>query len=200
MNLSTLAALPPEKTDEAFFRENLPELPAWRFRLVAGSPDPDSAGSLQAERIEQIVHKLKAAYDYIFIDIGRSLSNMILPLIQKADVVAIIISADKGAIRLTRVVRQYLQEKGLPPNRIYAILNRVVGFEGVTKPEMEGMLGLMMETTIPHLGGNFSLANNQHIPLALKFPRDTAAMILKEAALKIITLADRVRAETQHGG
>jgi MinD-like ATPase involved in chromosome partitioning or flagellar assembly len=125
---------------------------------------------------------------------------MILPLIQKADVVALIISPDKGAIRLTRIIRQYLQEKGLPPNRIFAILNRVVGVEGVTKPEIEGMLDLTIETTIPHLGGNFSLANDQHIPLALKFPRDTAAMILKEAALKIITLANRTRAETRQGG
>lgn len=200
MNLSTLAALPPEKTDEAFFRESLPGIPAWRFRLVAGSPNPESASSLQAERIEQIVRKLKTAYDYIFIDVGRSLSNMILPLIQKADVVALIISPDKGAIRLTRIVRQYLKEKGLPPNRIFAILNRVVGFEGVTKPEIEGLLDLTIETTIPHLGGNFSLANDQHIPFALKFPRDTAAMILKEAALKIITLANRTRAETRQGG
>jgi len=200
MNLSTLCTLPSETTDETFFRENLPALPAWRFRLVAGTPDPESAGSLQAKRIEQIVSKLQATYDYIFIDIGRSLSNMILPLIQKADVVAIIVSPDKGAIRLTRIVRQYLQEKGLPPNRIYAILNRVVGFEGVTKPEIEGLLSLTMQTTIPHLGGNFSLANDQHIPFALKFPRDTAAMILKEAALKIITLANHARAETQQRG
>jgi len=200
MNLSTLCALPSETTDETFFRENLPALPAWRFRLVAGTPDPESAGSLQAKRIEQIVSKLQATYDYIFIDIGRSLSNMILPLIQKADVVAIIVSPDKGAIRLTRIVRQYLQEKGLPPNRIYAILNRVVGFEGVTKPEIEGLLSLTMQTTIPHLGGNFSLANDQHIPFAIKFPRDTAAMILKEAALKIITLANHARAETQQRG
>ena len=73
----------------------------------------------------------------------------------------------------------------------------MVGFEGVSKPEVESLLGLTVQTTVPHLGGNFSLANNQNIPLALKFPGDTASMILKEAALQMITLADRVRAESQ---
>ncbi len=140
---------------------------------------------------------LKSAYDYIFIDIGRSISQIILPLIQQADVVALVVSADMVAVDLTRVILGYLKEKGLPPNRIYAILNRVVGFEGVSKPEVESLLGLPIQNTVPYLGGNFSLANNQHIPVALKFPGDTATMILKEMASQIISLADRVRAESQ---
>jgi MinD-like ATPase involved in chromosome partitioning or flagellar assembly/CheY-like chemotaxis protein len=197
MNLSTIAALPPEETNETFFRENLPELPAWRFRLLAGVPDPENTSNLNVNRIGQIVQMLKAAYDYIFIDIGRSLSQIILPLIQQAEVVALVVSADMVSIVLTRVILGYLQEKGLPPNRIYAILNRVVGFEGVSKSEVESLLGLPIQNTVPYLGGNFSLANNQHIPLALKFPGDTTAMILKEMASQIIGLADRVRAESQ---
>lgn len=195
MNIITLAALPHEKTDENFFRENLPNLPAWHFRLVAGSPDPESASGLRAERIVQIVQKLRAVYDYIFIDIGRSLSNMILPLIQQADLVTIVISPDISAIKLSRIVCQYLQSKGLSQDHIYAILNRVVGFEGVTKAEVEGLLSLQIQTTVPHLGSNFSLANNQHVPLALKFPGDSSSMILKEAAAQVMAQASRIRAE-----
>jgi MinD-like ATPase involved in chromosome partitioning or flagellar assembly/CheY-like chemotaxis protein len=200
MNLVSFAALPPEKTDEAFFRDSLPNQPAWRFRLVAGAPDPESAASLRGERIVQIVQKLRATYDYVFIDIGRSLSNMVLPIIQQADLVALVISPDIGAVKLTRTIWQYLQSKGLSTKNIFTILNRVVGFEGVTKPEVEGLLNLTIQATIPHLGGNFSLANNQHVPLALKFPGDSSAMILKEAAAQMMTMADRVRSDTQRGG
>ena len=200
MNLATLAALPPEKTDAAFFRENLPALPAWQFHLAAGSPDPERASGLRAGRIEQIVHTLQSAYDYVLVDLGRSLSNISLPLIQQADLIAIVISPDLSAVQLTRIVWAYLQAKGLSQDHIFAILNRVVGFEGVTKSEVEGLLGLAIQTTMPYLGGNFSLANNQHVPFVLKFPGDTAAMILKEAALQMIALAGRVRAESQQGG
>lgn len=199
MNLVTLSALPPEKTDAAFFRDNLPNLRAWRFHLVAGSPDPESASSLRAERIGQIVQNLQDAYDYVFIDLGRSLSNMILPLIQQADVVAIAISTDLGAVSLTRVIWQYLRSKGVNPLHIFPILNRVVGFEGVTKSKVEELLGLEIRMTMPHMSGDFALANNQHIPLVLKYPRDTVAMILKESAAQMITLADHMRADAHRG-
>lgn len=33
--------------------------------------------------------------------------------------------------------------------------------------------------------GNFSLANNQNIPVCLKFPTDTAAMVMKQATLEM---------------
>jgi hypothetical protein len=32
--------------------------------------------------------------------------------------------------------------------------------------------------------GNFTLANNQHTPLSVKFPTDSASMVLKQAAIE----------------
>lgn len=193
MNLISLAAMPPEKTDAAFVRESLPKPPAWKFHLVAGSPDPESASSLRADRIGQIVESLQSAYDFIFIDVGRSLSQIILPIIQQANLIAMTISPDMGTVRLSRIVWQYLQSKGLSKGHIYAILNRVVGFEGITKSEVEDVLGLPIRSALPHLAGNLLMANNQNVPFASKFPNDTATMVLKESAAQIIEMAERTR-------
>lgn len=38
---------------------------------------------------------------------------------------------------------------------------------------------------MPYMMGNFSLANNQNTPISLKFPTDTAALVMKQAALEI---------------
>jgi len=199
MNLISVTALPPEKTNATFFRESLPELPAWRFHLVAGSPDPESAGGLRVGRIEEIIDTLRSVYDYVFIDIGRALSNITLPLIQQADVIALVLSTELNAVTLTKKVWQYLQAKGVSADHIYAILNRAVGLEGLTKFDIESLLGLKVQTTMPYLGGDFALANNQHIPITLKYPNDTATMILKETAGQIITLAKQMRARTNTG-
>lgn len=195
LNLVKIAALPPEKTTAAFFREKLPLLVNWNFHLVAGSPDPESASGLRAGRIEQIVQALQAAYDYVLIDLGRSLSAISLPLIQQADLTALVVSPDVSAVQLTRIVWQYLQAKGLTKGHIYPILNRVVGFEGLAKPEVEAVIGLEFRMAMPHLGGNVALANNQHLPIPIKYPHDTAALIFKESAAQMITLAERMRAE-----
>ena len=200
LNLITAAVMEPEKTDEVFFRDNLPKLPAWHFHLLAGSPDPESANSLRTERIGQIIQTLKATYDYVFLDIGRSLSNISLPLIQTADLVVIVVNADMSSIAMTRKVWQYLQTKGVSTERVYVFLNHIVGAEGLTKPELEYPLGMPIQATLPFLAGNFTFANTQHVPLGLKFPRDTSAIILKETAGQIIGLARRIQARSKKGG
>ena len=53
---------------------------------------------LDSERIEQIVDVLHSAYDIIILDLGRSLSRISLPLIQKADLITLIVSTDQSTI------------------------------------------------------------------------------------------------------
>jgi hypothetical protein len=79
--------------------------------------------------------------------------------------------------------------------KVYAILNRAVGLEGVTKAQAEQMIGLPIKTTMPYMGGDFSLANNLNQPITVKYPTDTASIILKGAAEEIVNLARRLRAK-----
>jgi hypothetical protein len=66
--------------------------------------------------------------------------------------------------------------------------------EGLTKAEIEKMLDITIRTSIPYLGGNFSMANNQHLPYSAKFPGDTASIILKDSSQQMIDVARRQRA------
>jgi pilus assembly protein CpaE len=193
-NLITVADLPSRQTNEEYFHSNLPEPELWKFQLLAGSPDPQHGNILKGERIEQIVDKLRSAYDFVILDLGRSLSRIGLPLIQKADLITLIVSTDQSTVQLTRTVWNYLQTQGIDDQRIYAILNRAVGLEGLTKTEAEEIIGLKIKTTMPYMGSNFSLANNLNQPITTKYPTDTASIILKETAGDMVRLARHLRA------
>jgi hypothetical protein len=78
------------------------------------------------------------------------------------------------------------------PQRIYPILNRAVGLEGMTKAEAEQMLGVQIRVTMPYMGGNFTLANNRHEPVALKFPNDTFTLALNEVATELADTAQKL--------
>lgn len=195
LNLVTITELPPETVSSEFLQHNLPTPEPWLFQLVAGSPDPESANNrLKVERIPGIVSALKSQYNFVAVDLGRSLSRISLPIIQQADLVCLIVSTDLPTVELSRTVWEYLQVHGVEANGVYTILNRAVGLEGLTKPEAEEIIGLRINTAIPYLGSNFALANNQHQPYALKFPQDTAALILKQTASEMAALAQRLRA------
>ena len=194
LNLATVTDLPFAQTSVEYFRRNLPEPESWKFQLLAGSPDPQHGNIIKGERIGQIVDVLRSAFDIIILDLGRSLSRISLPLIQKADLINLIVSTDQSTIQLTKTVWDYLQTQAIDNQKIYAILNRAVGLEGLTKAEAEGIIGLTIKTTLPYMGSNFSLANNLNQPITTKYPTDTASIIFKETAGDMLRLVQRLRA------
>jgi Flp pilus assembly CpaE family ATPase len=139
---------------------------------------------------------LCSAYDFVILDIGRSLSRLSLPLIQKADLIVLIVSTDQSTVKLTKTVCDYLHIQGVNSQKIYAILNRAVGLESVTRAQAEEIIGLPIKTTMPYMGGNFALANNLNQPITVKYPSDTASIVLKGAAQDIMNLARRMRQVT----
>jgi len=104
LNLVTVADLPSAQTNEEYFLKNLPEPELWKFQLLAGSPDPQHGNNIKGERISQIVDTLCSAYDFIILDIGRALSRISLPLIQKADLIILVVSTDQSTIKLTKTI------------------------------------------------------------------------------------------------
>ncbi len=192
-NLVTISDLDPQETSPDYFKENLAVPKDWRFHLLAGSPDPETGNHLKSANIGDIINKLRASFDYVIIDLGRSLSKISLPIIESADLITLVLSSEISTITLTKTTLAYLIQKGIKQSSIYSILNRAVGLEGMSKPEAEKELGLEIKTALPYMGGSFSFANNQHAPVTLKFPNDTASMVLREAAKQIIEQARKTR-------
>lgn len=185
LNLVGVAQEPEEKVTTDYLSKYLPVPPHWLFHLLPGVPDPQSSLTLQVGHIPHIVDSLRKAYDYVFIDLGRSLSKISLPIIHEADLVALILSTDLSTVNHTKKIWQYLREQGIDPNRVFPILNRAVGMEGLTKAETEKILGIEIKLAMPYMMGNFTLANNQNTPISIKFPTDTATLILKQAVVEM---------------
>ncbi|MCC6261133.1 MAG: response regulator [Anaerolineales bacterium] len=194
-NIVTVADIPPLEMKPDYFETELPEIPLWKFNLLAGSPDPESGNRLNVARIWDIVAGIKSAFDYVLVDLGRSLSKISLPLLQHADLIALIVSTDLSAVHSAKILLDYLKNKGVRENAIFTILNRAVGLEGASKPDAEKILEMPIKATIPYLSGNFALANNQRQPYSLKFPKETAAFIFAETAREITALAYKMRTE-----
>lgn len=193
LNVITVADLPTGQTNGDYFRKNLPRPELWQFQLLAGSPDPQKANALKGDRVGMIIETLRSAYDFVILDIGRSLSRISLPLIQQSDLIALIVSTDHSTIKLTKTICDYLQSQGVDDEKIYTILNRALGLEGATKTEAEKIISLPIKTTLPYMGGNFALANNLNQPITTKYPNDTASIILKDLALDMTRVARLLR-------
>jgi pilus assembly protein CpaE len=186
LNIATVTDRPLENITPEYVRENLVFPPHWLIHLLPGCPTPHASNLLHVERIPNVIDALRKTHSYVLVDLGRALSKISLPIIKEADLIVLVVSTDASTVALTKTVLDYLQkEEGVEASRIFPILNRAVGTEGLTKSDAENALGLGIRLTMPYLMGNFTLANNQHTPLSLKFPSDTASMVLKEAAIEM---------------
>ena len=192
-NIVTIAEESAQRTDVNFLRRELPHMETWNFNLLAGSPDPELSNQLNVNRIWDLVSGLKSAYDFVLVDIGRSLSKITLPLIQHADLVGLLISTDVSTISLTKTILDFLKSKGVTSESIYTILNRHASLEGLSKREAENVLGIKINAAIPYLGTNFGFANSQHKPYTLKFQNDTASIIFHDSAKEMAALARKNR-------
>ncbi len=186
LNLVSVAMQRPEMTTPAYFKENLPLASGWSFYLLAGAPDPESANQLSFERVSDILKALLASYDFVLVDLGRSLSRISMPIIKQAEVIVLVLSTDLATADLTLTVWKYLESQGVKAECIYAIQNRAVGLEGQTKGELEKTIGLPIRLTIPYMGDNLTVANNRHEPIITRLPNDSVAMLLKQVAGQVL--------------
>jgi pilus assembly protein CpaE len=191
MNLISTASQSPEITDSVFFTENLPAVPGWHFHLLAGSQDPPSTNQLVSDRVAGILSALLGSYDYLFVDLGRSLSRISLPIIQHSNVLALILGTDLATCAITKTVCEFLQSLGVDSSRIYAIQNRSIGLEGLSRPEVEKLIGVPVQHTIPYLIDNLTVANNRHEPFLTMFPNDATAMVLQQIASQMIEMSEK---------
>jgi CheY-like chemotaxis protein len=191
--LVSISYMPASQTTAEELERILPRVEHWYFRLLAGCRNPDKAARLNFARIGRLVSALKSAFDYVVLDLGRSLSRISLPLIEAADLVVVVATMERDAVDLTRNSVEFLQSRGVQASAMYLMMNRAIQVESLSKEECEQVIRLPIKAAMPHLGGNLSLANHWHQPYALKFGNDAAGLILKRAAQEIAAAAKSQR-------
>ncbi len=200
VNLYTLTTADTQTLQAQALQQKLPKILPWGFHVLAAPPDPEASNQIRAERIGPLIEALREAFDYVFVDLGRSLSRISLPILEQADVILLVVTPDSSTTLLTRIVLEFLIKKGIPTKRILPIINRPVGLEGLTKARVDEEIGLASLYTIPYLGGNVTVANQLHQPLIEKFPKDMIAISLQDIIRDVLKKMQKLREEMLTGG
>lgn len=152
----------------------------WKLHLLPGAPDPQTAQDLRVDHVEAVITELRRAFDVVFVDCGRTLSRISLPLLRQAAKIMLVVSSDLATVALTKTVLLFLDSQGIRRKNIGLVLNRAVGLEGLSRPELERELGLAVCSLVPHLSDQFALANNQHVPLVTRLASNTVLFTLQD--------------------
>lgn len=192
-NIINVSEQPTDAITPEYFHDKLIVPPNWLIHLLPGSPNPEMSYHLLVDHIPGVITTLKKAYDSTMVDLGRALSRISLPIIHEADLIVLILGPNLSTVSLTQKAWKFLLDQGIKKDRLFPILNRAIGLEGLTKAGAEKIMGFEIKLTIPYMAENFALANNQNIPISIKFPNDTVSIVIKHAAIEISKQAIKVQ-------
>lgn len=167
-------------------RAELPIPEGWAFYLIAGANNPSRASELKPDHLAPLLQNLRIGFRTIFVDVGRTLSDLSLMVLRQADVLVTVVSPSTEVVETTAGAMAYLSETGIRRERFFVVTNRPLGVEDLSVEEVEMGLNHPVDAAVPYLRDTMYISNRLHLPLDRRFASETGTVALKKAAQQLI--------------
>jgi pilus assembly protein CpaE len=114
--------------------------------LLLAPPSPETAELVTPEHLPAIIDQLRGLYDYILIDIDKRLDDVNLGVLEAAETMFVVMTADLSCLKNVRLVLETISHLGYEAEKIQLVLNRSNAFTGINVKNAEGAL----KRTIDH--------------------------------------------------
>jgi pilus assembly protein CpaE len=113
--------------------------------LLLAPPSPETAELVTPEHIPAILENLRGLYDYILIDIDKRLDDVNLGILEAADTMFVVMTADLSCLKNVRLVLETIVHLGYESSKVQLVLNRSNAFTGINVKNAEGALKRTIE-------------------------------------------------------
>ena len=114
--------------------------------LLLAPPSPETAELVTSEHMPIILEHLRTLYDYVLVDIDKKLDDVNLGIIEVAETVFVVMTADLSCLKNVRLVLETIGHLGYEKSKVQLVLNRSNAFTGINVKNAEGAL----KRTIDH--------------------------------------------------
>jgi pilus assembly protein CpaE len=135
------------------------------YGLLPAPEDAERALGVKPERIEAILELAREHYDYVILDVGRSLNAATLKALDSADYIYPVMQETLPFIRDAKRLVGTLLALGLSREKIRLVVNRHTEHGGISLQDVEDTLGMKTYMTVPNSYDAVSSSVNQGIPV-----------------------------------
>jgi len=114
--------------------------------LLLAPPSPETAELVDHDQMIVILDVLRKLYDYVVIDIDKRLDDINLGVLEAADTMFVVMTADLSCLKNVRLVLETIGHLGYEADKVQLVLNRSNAFTGINVKNAEGAL----KRTIDH--------------------------------------------------
>lgn len=157
------------------------------YGVLAAPEDAERSVEIKPEHIEALIRLAKSQYDFVIMDIGRTLSATSVKALDHADMIFVVLQETLPFIRDSKRLIHTLQSLGYAKDKIHLILNRYEKGGDIQLDDIEETLGMKMFKTIPNSYEAVSASVNQGVPIMKIDKHNSVTKVLQEVAKNLTT-------------
>lgn len=138
-----------EQIDREFLDEVLATGPE-QVRALLAPTSPEFADLVTAANLRAVLRELGRTYDYIIVDSGSHLEELVLEVMEMADQVLMVTSFNITAVKDAKITLKLLESLGIEGDRIAVVLNQTKAKIGFPRGDIEKSLRLGMLAHLPY--------------------------------------------------
>ncbi|MFO7543371.1 MAG: AAA family ATPase [Thiobacillus sp.] len=153
--------------------------------VLAAPENLEEAGLVKPEQLDMLLSVAASHYDYVILDLGRSLDALSLRALDKSDAIFLAIQLTLPFIRDCKRLIHALTSLGYGQDKLSLVVNRHEKGGDITVQDAERVLGQKITKIIPNSYRAVAASVNQGVPLLKLAPRDPVGKTLAELAATI---------------
>ncbi len=110
------------------------------IELLLAPPSPETAELVTQDHLPYIISQMVDDFDYILIDIDKRLDEVNLRIMDVADAIYVVMTADLPCLKNVRLVLETIGHLGYSQDKVKLILNRSTAFTGINVKNAESAL------------------------------------------------------------
>ena len=163
--------------------------------LLLAPPSPEQAELVTHDHLPDIIHQMANEFDYIIVDVDKRLDEVNLRIMDVADTIFVVMTADLPCLKNVRLVLETIGHLGYAEDKVKLILNRSNAFTGINVRNAESALKRRIDYQILNEYRSAISALNSGSPFMLG-KTDSA---LGKSVMDFVKAVDKENEETQRG-
>jgi pilus assembly protein CpaE len=161
--------------------------------VLAAPEDPAQAGDVTPQHIKAILQLASQIFDFVVVDLGRSLTLVTLQALDRSDRVYAVLQLTLPFIRDGKRLRDVFASLDYPARKIHWIVNRHQKETQITLADLKRTLDIAEVITLPNQYEVVAASVNEGVPVDRVSPGSAIAKALRQLARDIAPDQEKAR-------
>lgn len=156
------------------------------YGVLAAPDDPTHAMDIRPSHVESLIRFARANYDYVLLDVGRSLDTCSIQALDLSDHIYPVLQLTLPFLRDAKRLFDVFRSLDYAAEKIRPVLNRVDRSGELSHGDAEGILAYKIFASVPNHYRSVTASVNQGIPIMKLDNSSPVARSLQELATRIV--------------